>query len=137
MTSALPEWHDRYQRQAQWTSSLRAYLYERAALPPDSRVLDVGCGSGVLLDELSGKFSRVFGLDLEHERTAMAMRKSPQTLLVQTDAHCMSFESQAFDLVLCHFLLLWVNEPSRVVSEIARPTRHGGGVMVFGEPEYG
>jgi SAM-dependent methyltransferase len=47
------------------------------------------------------------------------------------------FPDQVYDLVYCHFLLLWVADPVRVVSEMKRVARPGGAVLVFAEPDYG
>jgi hypothetical protein len=38
---------------------------------------------------------------------------------------------------MCHFLLLWVENPSNILSEMARVTRLGGAVMAIAEPDYG
>lgn len=137
MPLSLTKWHARYLRQAQWTASVRAFLYRRAALPASSRVLDVGCGTGALLNELVESYARVHGLDLVHAHQKLAMRNSPQAFLTQADAHAMPYRDHTFDLVLCHFLLLWVTEPQRVVVEMARLTRPGGVVIAFAEPDYG
>ena len=47
------DWHDRFSLQARWTRELRHYLYKRAGLEAARRVLEVGCGSGVVLGELA------------------------------------------------------------------------------------
>jgi hypothetical protein len=41
------------------------------------------------------------------------------------------------DICLCHFLLLWVNDPVVVLGEMRRVTRRGGSVLVIAEPDYG
>lgn len=117
---------------------MRRYLFDHAGLKRSQRVLDVGCGTGALLPELSAKTGRtVFGLDLDLEFLLLAAQHAPQVMLVQGDAHAMPFDNDSFDLSLCHFLLLWVADPSRVVSEMRRVTYSGGSVLVLAEPDYG
>ena len=40
---------------------------------------------------------------------------------------------RSFDIVYCHFLLLWVNDPLQVVREMARV---GQSVLALAEPDY-
>jgi len=132
------EWHRRYFQQAQWTRDLRRHLYSRAHLESSRRILDVGCGTGVLEAELEGLSSaRLFGLDINASNLELAIQNTQRSILVQGDAHQLPFPSHAFDVALCHFLLLWVADPLCVVREIARVTRPGGSVMALAEPDYG
>jgi SAM-dependent methyltransferase len=132
------DWHERFLQQAGWTAELRRHLFERAGLASARRVLEVGCGTGALLAALGEcTQARVYGLDLNPEYLALAAGHASQSRLVRGDAHLLPYPDQAFDLVFCHFLLLWVADPARVVLEMKRVTRHGGAVLVFAEPDYG
>jgi ubiquinone/menaquinone biosynthesis C-methylase UbiE len=139
MTSALTpqDWHQRFQQQAHWTHDLRAFLYPRAMLSDAKRVLDLGCGTGVLFTELSAQTDGiVFGLDLQYQNLALAL-ENEHSQISQGDAHHIPFPSSIFDISLCHFLLLWVLDPARVIGEMVRVTRPGGLVMALAEPDYG
>jgi SAM-dependent methyltransferase len=132
------EWHSRYQQQAAWTKDLRSHLYRRSGLEGAARILDVGCGTGVLLPELrEGSQAAICGLDIEAAVLKVAARQAPGARLLQGDALNLPFLSSTFDLTLCHFLLLWVSDPTKVASEMARVTRPGGAVLVLAEPDYG
>jgi SAM-dependent methyltransferase len=57
--------------------------------------------------------------------------------LCQAVAERLPFPDAAFDIALCHFLLLWVLEPLSVLREMRRVTVSGGAVLALAEPDYG
>jgi SAM-dependent methyltransferase len=132
------EWHQRYLQQAQWTRSLRLYLFEKLDIPPSSNVLDVGCGTGALEPELAEQFQgRLFGLDIDREALRLAHFGPGIVDYTQGDAFHLPYCGGAFDLTLCHFLLLWTAPPAEVVAEMRRVTRPDGYVLALAEPDYG
>ncbi len=46
------------------------------------------------------------------------------------------FEANQFDIVLCHYLLLWVQKPIKVIREMIRITKPGGLAVIVAEPDY-
>jgi SAM-dependent methyltransferase len=101
-------------------------------------ILDVGCGTGVILDELVHKYTTSpHGLDINPKYLDIAKRKLVKISLTQGDAHHLPFKNQQFDATICHFLLMWVSDPLQVVEEMARVTRPGGAVLALAEPDYG
>jgi SAM-dependent methyltransferase len=138
MSLSPPEWHARFSLQARWTRSLRQYLFPRAGLAHANRVLDVGCGTGALHEELQQGLSlQVHGLDLDPLMLAEAARNVPRSIFSLGDAHALPYADSSFDLVLCHYLLLWVANPLQVLSEMRRVTRPGGALLALAEPDYG
>lgn len=132
------DWHQRFRQQATWTKPLRDYLFNQASLASARRVLEVGCGTGVVLSELEQNYvGSLFGLDLDLGLLSKAVHHTSHTYLLQSDGHAIPFPKDAFDITFCHFLLLWVKEPIQVVSEMARITRPGGHIMALAEPDYG
>lgn len=132
------EWHERYTQQAGWTKDLREHLYSRAGLQVGQRVLDLGCGTGVLEVELIREVgARAFGLDIDLPNLRLAASNAVQASLAQGDAHSLPYPDGSFDITLCHFVLLWTKDPRRVVREMKRVTRPGGAVLALAEPDYG
>jgi len=129
------DWHNRYIQQARWTAQLRSYLFDKAGLASANRLLEVGCGTGAVLAELPAQ-ANLFGIDIDLGALAQAASHVPATSLSAADAVCMPFPEGTFDIVFCHFVLLWVNTPSGVIKEMRRITRHGGVVMALAEPDY-
>ncbi len=131
-------WHNRFVQQAAWTRDLRNYLYNRADLSNAGRVLEVGCGTGVLLAELLERTqSGVVGVDLDFDRLQASANNAPKAELVQANGLHLPFLSASFDVALCHFLLLWVRNPALLLREMQRVTRQGGAVLALAEPDYG
>jgi SAM-dependent methyltransferase len=131
-------WDRRYRQQAEWTRSLRHYLYGRLGLEQARGVLDLGCGTGALLSELTAQTGGdVHGLDINPHHLDQAQRSAPQAQLTLGDAHYLPYRDGIFDLTLCHFVLLWLSDPARALEEMRRVTREGGHVAALAEPDYG
>ncbi len=138
MTLSVQQWHKRYLQQAGWTHDLRRYIYDRIAVTRTQRILDAGCGTGVLLDEISLLTAATcIGLDLGNEPLAFHRVHHPSTALTQADVLQLPFSRRSFDVTLCHFALLWVGQPLRALQEMARVTTPGGYVVALAEPDYG
>ncbi|MBK8421638.1 class I SAM-dependent methyltransferase [Candidatus Villigracilis saccharophilus] len=126
-------WHSRYLQQAAWTRDLRVYLFEQAGLANAKRsVLEVGCGTGAVLCELTDP-AAIHGLDLNPAALAECKIQRPAVMLTQGDAFSLPYPDKSFDIVYCHFLLLWVNDPLQVICEMARVGRT---ILALAEPDY-
>jgi SAM-dependent methyltransferase len=77
------------------------------------------------------------GIDIDGARLAHVRVAAPYALPAQADANTLPFPAASFDIVFCHFLLLWVANPARALAEMARVARPGGWVIALAEPDYG
>jgi len=128
-------WHTRYAQQAKWTRDLRAYLFNKTKLDEASRVLEVGCGTGAILSEFPDHIP-FHGLDLDPAALAECRVHAQAASLVQGNALALPYSNGSFDIVYCHFLLLWVRDPLQALLEMKRVTKSGGHVIAFAEPDY-
>jgi SAM-dependent methyltransferase len=134
--AAAPQWRREIERQEQWTRELRSQLYRRVNLWDQERVLDTGCGNGVITAEIASRCrGRVVGLD--RSAPLLAEARSQPLKLIRGDAQRLPYADESFSLVVCHMTLLWVEEPGVAVLEMARVTRPGGIIMAMAEPDYG
>ena len=140
----IQDWHTRYTLQAGWTRDLRRYLCEKAHLAEARSVLEVGCGTGAILLSLPELTSAALhGLDIDYPALHFAHRQtlaSPingRSQFVNGDAFHLPYASASFDVVCCHYLLLWLKDPIPALGEMRRVLRPGGSLLVFAEPDYG
>jgi len=99
-------------------------------LTPDAgRTLDLGCGTGDLLERLLARKSpgKVLGLDLSRGMLKVARaRLGPQAHLVQGDGERLPLGDGALDAVVSAFVMRNVGDRARVYREVARVLRPGG-----------
>jgi len=109
-----------------------------SGLQTAGRILEVGSGTGVITGEISTRFrGSTFGLDINPQANAFATAGDPQTCYVTGDGKRLPFPEDTFDTTLCHFLLMWVPDPGKIISEMARVTLSGGWILALAEPDYG
>ncbi|MGC9369426.1 MAG: class I SAM-dependent methyltransferase [Paracoccaceae bacterium] len=100
------------------------------------RVLDVGCGDGVLATRLAQDGARVSGLDASSEMIAAAQRRAKaagvEIDLVEGDASNIPFSAERFDRVVSVATLCFVDDPHRPITEMVRVLKPGGR-LILGE----
>jgi trans-aconitate methyltransferase len=109
-----------------------AFVYEKAKglvdlLAPEAgeRILDLGCGTGVLTAEIAGRGAKVFGIDRSAEMVAQAKSKFPALKFEVVDATRLEFDGE-FDAVFSNAVLHWIPEAEKVAGGIARALKTGG-----------
>jgi SAM-dependent methyltransferase len=129
------DWHSRYLQQARWTRNLREYVFKQTGLSASSQVLEVGCGTGAILSDLPHHLS-LHGLDIDPAALAQCQVNALNTSLVRGNAVWLPYANKIFDIVYCHFLLLWVNNPLQALLEMKRVAKTGSHIIAFAEPDY-
>lgn len=93
---------------------------------PDSRVLDLGCGSGWLLALLHQRKNIVgYGIELASTRIIECIGKGLSVFHGDIDEGLRDFEDQSFDYVIVNQTLPVTRNPSLVLEEVLRVGRHG------------
>lgn len=110
---------------------LRTDFIDRRASIAGKRVLDVGCGAGILSEALARRGAEVTGLDLSPELIEAAKTHATQSDLT-IDYRCVSSRDLArelpgaFDIVVCYEMLEHVDTPAYVVDDCAMLCAPGG-----------
>lgn len=95
---------------------------------PDSRVLEVGCGGGNVLEQVGGKR---FGIDLSPFILEKAKKRlGPSVGIVRADALQLPFGDASFDRVYCSEVLEHVLDPIAVAREMRRVLKPAGWAVI-------
>ncbi|MEU3861039.1 methyltransferase domain-containing protein [Streptomyces sp. NPDC028722] len=97
-------------------------------VPPDARLLDVCCGSGVVGASFKDKVGESIGLDLTPEMVELASTRLDR--VDQGTVYDMPYPDASFDLVVTREVLHLLPQPERPLSEIFRVLRPGGQFIV-------
>jgi SAM-dependent methyltransferase len=97
------------------------------------RVLDVGCGTGVLARTAADRVaaeSQVTGLDLNEGMLAVARRLRPKIDWRQGDATKLPFADATYDVVMSQFSLMYFPDRTAALKEMLRVLRQGGRLVI-------
>ncbi|MCK5639189.1 MAG: methionine biosynthesis protein MetW [Gammaproteobacteria bacterium] len=103
-------------------------------IKPGSRVLDLGCGDGTLLDHL--KIHRNvdgYGLEIDAENVTACVRKGVNVIQSNLDEGLSEFDEDSFDYVVMTQTLQAMQFPDKLLTEMLRIGREG--IVTF--PNFG
>jgi SAM-dependent methyltransferase len=109
----------------EWRSSgdqLEALV--RGYVTADSRVLDLGCGRGGVVELFWRDVRLAAGLD--PDSPSLTGHRAPGMPILRGVGEHLPFAGESFDLVVCLWVLEHVREPLTVLREVARVLRPGG-----------
>lgn len=98
-------------------------------------LLDIGTGTGRMLEIFGPRVGRAEGIDLSREMLAVARANLerahlPNCTVRKADMYQLPFQANAFDAVTIHQVLHYADSPSRVIAEASRVLRPGGHLLV-------
>ncbi|MEZ3114795.1 class I SAM-dependent methyltransferase [Halobaculum sp. MBLA0147] len=97
-------------------------------LPPESRVLDAGCGDGVPGLAAAVEHGTAYGVDISAGQLALASERVPSAGLARGDLRSLPITTDAVDCVVALHSLIHVplEDHQTVIDEFARVLRPGG-----------
>ncbi len=104
-------------------------------LPPDSLVLDVGCGSGHLSAALLDAGHDVHGVDPDPQMLQLAASRSAADLRLG-GLPDLPYAADSFDAIVANFVVNHVDDPRAAARELARVARPGATVVATIWPAY-
>jgi FAD/FMN-containing dehydrogenase/trans-aconitate methyltransferase len=108
-----------------------------AGAGPGTRLLDVGCGSGLTLVLAQERGAIPAGLDISPGLLGIARERLPAAVLREGDMEFLPFDDDSFDAVTGVNAFQFAGDPRQALREAARVTRPGGRVVasLFAAPE--
>ncbi len=113
---------------------LRISFIQKFISLQDKRIVDVGCGGGILTEGLAKKGAQMLGIDLSEELIDMAelhgLESGVSANYKKISAEALAAEeSESFDHVVCMEMLEHVPEPGSVIAACAKMVKPGGYVF--------
>ncbi len=112
-----------YQQHAGFVPALGATILARLAPQPGERILDLGCGDGVLTSDLVASGAEVVAVDASAEMVAAAVARGIAAQVM--DARALTFAAE-FDAVFSNAVLHWIPEADAVLHGVARALKPRG-----------
>ncbi|KAJ3392105.1 hypothetical protein HDU84_004814 [Entophlyctis sp. JEL0112] len=134
-TGKTYEWSpSQYATNASFVPKLGASILQTLGPKAGERILDLGCGDGVLTREISRSRATVIGIDSSTKMIQKSLKEDPQGQYFVMDGHELVSspwaevpESEKFDAVFSNAALHWMKEsPSQVVAGIRKVLKSNG-----------
>ena len=129
---------NQFKRQSTWLKEHWLWLLRTKVLPGMDEVgrrpkaLDMGCGPGYVMDILASELD-IVGLDMDPDMVSIC--KARDLDVIEGRGEDLPFPDREFDIVLCSFVMMWVKDLARVMSEMTRVSDRW--VLCLAEPDHG
>ncbi|MCB2192572.1 MAG: class I SAM-dependent methyltransferase [Deltaproteobacteria bacterium] len=119
-------------------AELNALMFETVPMEENDHVLEIGCGTGMLIKHIADNLSQglIEGIDFSKQMVAMARKKnkkhlnSGQVKIHLGDFEQAEFEANSFDKIYtAHTIYFW-KKPGDTIAKIHRILRPGGRLVI-------
>jgi len=119
------EWKaDRYAQHAHFVPALGQPVLDLLKPQPGERVLDLGCGDGILTEKIASAGATVIGVDAAPDMIEAARRRGLEARVL--DGHRLNFNAE-FDAVFSNAALHWMkDDPDAVITGVRRALKPNG-----------
>lgn len=133
---------DRFEEQQGLLCELKQYignlreLVDLMGLPKNSRVMEVGPGQGMLLEELARRFNKLVALDASGEMLALTKGKVDEKIRKiefvnsSLEAYSPAGNSGSFDAVVLNMVMHHMSSPGRTFQKLGQIVTPGGYVLI-------
>jgi SAM-dependent methyltransferase len=109
----------------------RRAILAALALRPADRLLDIGCGGGLLLRDALASGARVTGLDHSEEMVRLARERAPAAAVELGRAERLPFADGAFTAIAMAIVFFFLPDPIGVLRECRRVLEPGGRLALY------
>lgn len=129
-----PRWDEERSLHAS-DSTVEQAIVETLGSTRYASMLDVGTGTGRMLQLLGKDVDRAVGFDSSHSMLAVARANLERAEirgidLRQGDVYSPPFSNDSFDLIVIHQVLHFIDDPARAIREISRLLTPGGRLLI-------
>lgn len=125
-------------QQSEVALALEQKIWQQVGLVPGMKILDLGCGSGVISCTMANYVSpgEVLGVDMSHSMIEQAQQFKQSNHLSNIsfqvgNAYELDFPDATFDFIYSRLLFQHLVEPMKVVTNLARILKPGGTLCVL------
>lgn len=96
-------------------------------------VLDVGCGTGLLFNQVAAQADTCAGVDISMKLLLKAKERAKpfhNVHVIQADADYLPFQSNCFNVVFAITVLQNMPKPAETLTELKRAAKHNGAIVV-------
>jgi ubiquinone/menaquinone biosynthesis C-methylase UbiE len=130
-TGTIADYYDTYslryedERRAGYFAVINDLEFEKIAPEATGRdALEIGCGTGLILERVAGVAARAVGIDLSPGMLGVSARKG--LIAVNTSVNTLPFADATFDVAYSCKVLAHVPDIRGALAEVARVLRPGG-----------
>ncbi len=132
---AIRRWFDRtysekgltYLRPPEFYSVFMEYLGVR----PGTRLLDIGCGPGLLLGQATARGAFAAGIDVSESGLSMVDASAPDAHCCLCNAEALCWPDAFFDFITCIGVFEHILQPEKALDEMRRVTRPDGRICIM------
>ncbi|MDD5454926.1 MAG: class I SAM-dependent methyltransferase [Candidatus Ratteibacteria bacterium] len=104
---------------------INSFLKITRSMSNINRALDIGCGTGIYADLLSGLSKEIFATDIK--KTVLFRNKSS---FIQMDLQMLGFKNNTFDFIVCSEVLEHIEDLNSGLKEIYRVLKPNGIILI-------
>jgi len=113
------------------SAALRELSYSLLNIQPEDLIIDVGCGTGKAVSELSEKEATTVGVDLSEQMISVAKRRFPECNFRVAKAESLPFNDNTVNSYRAERLYQHLTEPFQALSEAHRILVTGGRIVLL------
>ncbi|RYZ89590.1 MAG: 3-demethylubiquinone-9 3-O-methyltransferase [Proteobacteria bacterium] len=109
-------------------------IFSREKVATRCKILDIGCGAGLISNELAKDGFEIHGIDQSASSVEVAKRhaaRNSNVTYVAGDAFALPYEDKSFDVVMLLDFLEHVTDPGAAIKEATRVLNPGGIILFY------